>query len=135
MGRWLEAFARSRTVSHATRAVQMSRTTIYEARESDPAFAAAWDSIVEETLDDLEDSMLKRAVDGWEEPVIYKGQRCKDADGPITIRKYSDALTQFAARTRRPARYNIATQDPTANDAVVNLAKAIHAALKSTEGG
>ena len=47
-----------------------------------------------------EDALQKRAVDGWEEPVWYKGNQVG------TVRRYSDKLLETALRASDPETYS-----------------------------
>jgi hypothetical protein len=130
MSRWLEAFARERSVSNACLAVRKGRTNVYAARKADKAFADAWAEIEETTLDDLETSAMSRAIQGWPEPVIYKGRLSRDDDGkPLFVRKFSNALTIFMLKTRRPERYNIAPGDTGSEGSPQDRARELRAAL------
>ena len=51
-------------VSASARAAKMGRRTVYDWRDADPEFAAAWDEAEEEAVDDLEKVARDRAIDG-----------------------------------------------------------------------
>lgn len=51
---FIAALSDTPNVSHAARLAGVSRQAAYQARESDPAFAAAWDDAVAASVDDLE---------------------------------------------------------------------------------
>lgn len=87
-------------IRDACEAAGIARTTAYEWRENDEAFAAAWQHAVDEGTDLLEREALRRARDGVEEPVFYQGAEC----GRVT--RHSDALMQFMLRGRRPTVFN-----------------------------
>ena len=72
---------------------------MYELRDNDATFAEEWDSAAEEGTDRLEDEALRRAVEGWEEPVYHQGVICG------TIRRYSDGLLTMLLKARRPEKY------------------------------
>lgn len=86
-------------VSRACGLVGMARQRVYEWRASDADFAAAWDEAVEAGTDELEEEARRRAFEGIEEPVFYKGSVCG------TIRNYSDTLMIFLLKGRRPHKY------------------------------
>lgn len=91
-------------ITDAAAAAGMSRTTFYEWRRSDPAFAEAWAEALDEAADTLERETWRRAVEGVEEPVF--GRVGKDQDGEIgTIRRYSDSLMQLLLRAHKPEKY------------------------------
>jgi hypothetical protein len=47
----------------------------------------------------MEDEAMRRAVDGWDEPVYQKGEQVG------VVRKYSDSLLALLLRGRRPDVY------------------------------
>ena len=96
---FLEAFALTGNVSESAKAAGVGRSTVYDARESDKAFAAAWDEAEEDAADRLERVALERAVDGVAEPVYYKGQLAG------AVRRYSDTLLIFLLKARRPEKF------------------------------
>ena len=83
---WQEAFLaalRKRpSVAAAATAAGISRRNAYLARESDPAFAAEWDSVLQSAVDELEAVAFSRAADG------------------------SDAVMTFLLKCHRPQVYN-----------------------------
>lgn len=74
----------------------IKRRTAYDWRSDDPEFAAEWDEAVNVGLDALESEARRRAFEGIEEPVFYKGQICGH------IRRYSDSLIMFMLKAYRP---------------------------------
>lgn len=96
---FLSALAESGNVSHACLQVQIARSTAYEARERHEEFAAAWDEAVEFAADAMELEARRRAVEGTDEPVFYKGMKVG------TIRRYSDTLLIFLLKAARPTKY------------------------------
>jgi hypothetical protein len=123
-------------VRHACEAASIHRATAYKARETDEDFAKAWDEAMEEGIDRAEQAAFKRAVDGWEEPVIDKGRlayayrRVVDDEGketfepvidangqpvPLTVRKHSDGLLTFVLKGRRRGTYGDKTEVTGAN--------------------
>ena len=98
------------TIAAASKAVGAGRRTMYDWREADTDFAAAWDDAYETGTDVLEDEAKRRAVDGVQEPVIYQGKlsMTKDDKGndiPLTVRKYSDTMLIFMLKGRRPEKF------------------------------
>ena len=86
-------------MTQAARAVGFSRRTAYNYRESDPEFAAEWDDAIEEAVELLELEARRRAYDGVDEPVFYRGMECG------VVRKYSDNLTMFLLKAHKPEKY------------------------------
>src|SRR5215831_17262598 len=97
--KFLEALEASLTVTKACEALGIGRRTVYDARKSDPEFAAAWDAAYERGTAALEDEAVRRAYYGVPKPVYYKGAKC----GELT--EYSDTLLMFMLKVRDPAKY------------------------------
>lgn len=72
-----------------------ARASFYEQRESDPQFAAAWDTALEQANASLEIEIHRRGVLGYEEQQL-------DENGAVvrSFRKYSDNLLLALARKR-----------------------------------
>jgi hypothetical protein len=115
-----------------------ARSTAYRARETDPEFAAAWDDAMETGVDMAEREAFRRAVEGYEDPVVDKGQLCyrmqrvltEDPDNPdgpakvswtpilgpdgqpipLTVRKHSDSLLTLFLKGRRKKVYSDRTE-------------------------
>lgn len=101
---FLAALQQQPNVTLAARAAGLSRQTMYEWRDADEQFAAAWDAALEEALDLAEAEMWRRGVEGWDEPVF--GRVAKDQDGQVgAVRKYSDAMLTLALKAHRPDKY------------------------------
>jgi hypothetical protein len=96
---FLAALAAGNTVTAAASAAGASREGFRLTRKRDQVFAEAWDDAYEQGTDLLEDEAWRRAVEGWEEPVVSAGQLV------TTVRKYSDTLLIFLLKGRRPAKY------------------------------
>jgi hypothetical protein len=96
---FLEWFAKTGNVSLSAQKAKVNRQHVYTARESDEAFATAWDEAEEVAVDALEEEARRRAHDGWDEPVFYKGEQAG------TIRKYDSTLLIFLLKARRPQTY------------------------------
>lgn len=101
-------------VSHACLHARIPRRTAYDWRAQDPEFAAAWDAALDVGIDALEDEAMRRALEGTDEPVFYKGEECG------AIRRYSDTLTIFLLKAHRPDKY----KDRAAIDHTVDLSLA-----------
>ena len=93
------ALAETCNVGRACRAVGISRQTAYNWREADPDFALAWERAMKAGLLALEDEAHRRAFEGTDEPVFYKGDECG------SVRKYSDTLAIFLLKAHAPEKY------------------------------
>lgn len=115
---------------HATDATGVSRDTVLKARKDDPDFAIAYDEAMEAGVDRAEQEAFRRAVVGFEEPVVHQGvlalryqhdeagRLILDESGkpvpvidgtgqpvPLTIRKHSDSLLSLVLKGRRKKVY------------------------------
>ena len=102
---FLAELARHGIVNRAARAASPgsaggAMTTFKNARERDPAFAAAWTEAVEAARAEIEHEIYRRSTEGYEEPVF--GGRYKEVVVG-TVRKYSDRLLELRARAVLPA--------------------------------
>lgn len=124
---FLESLRNVPIIRHACEAVGINRVTAWRQREADEEFAKAWDDAMEEGIDRAEQEAFRRAVVGFEEPVIDKGrlayryERYVDEEGaehyrilldehgqpvPLTTRKHSDALLGLFLKGRRKSVYS-----------------------------
>lgn len=99
MARFLEALSDTANVSAAAKKIRISRQYMYQVREEDEEFAAAWDEAVKLGTAALEDEAVRRAKDGTLKPVFYKGVKVG------TVREYSDTLLIFLLKARDPDKY------------------------------
>ena len=73
---------------------------IYYIRERDEEFAEKWEEAVGEATDSLEAEARRRAVDGFEEPVYYKGVQVG------AYLKYSDRMLELLLKAHLPEKYS-----------------------------
>ena len=103
--KWYEPFIgelkKTRGMSTAAKKLGLTMTTVYRYRKEDSLFAQMIQDAIRENDEDLEQSALSKAIDGWLEPVYYQGKRCG------WVRKYSIPLIIFMLKTRLPDKYNI----------------------------
>lgn len=101
--RFLELLAEGNTAAYAARQCGIRRTTAYEARKTDPDFAAAWDIALEDGIQVLEQEARRRAVEGVtkEKGIYHQGQHIATE----TITEYSDSLLMFMLKAKRPEVY------------------------------
>ncbi len=127
---WTEAFLaalRHRPVlTYACQVVGIDRSTAFRRRQTDKAFAEAVLDAMAEGIDRAEMAAFERGVDGYHEPVIFKGQLCftplLDAQGqvvmngenpvmvPLTVRKHSDQMLALVLQGRRKEVYAARTE-------------------------
>lgn len=82
-------------VSKAAQLIGVTRKSLYEHRQQDEEFAKEWDKAVDQGIDRLEDEAKRRAFEGVDEPILYKG------DVVQYITKYSDTLLIFLLKGHR----------------------------------
>ena len=100
MARFLEQFHLRGSIAAASKAVGIFRSTAYDNRKTDEAFARAWEEIDGALTDELEISSLRRAIDGFEEPVFQGG----DQVGTRVV--FSATREIFHLKSRNPEKYN-----------------------------
>ena len=86
-------------VTAAAKAINVRRETAYWHRNNDPLFALAWDDAVEAGTAALEQEAYRRAFGGTKKPVYQAGKLVGH------IKEYSDTLTIFLLKARRPEVY------------------------------
>ena len=93
---FLDKLRDTANVSLAAREAGHPRQTWYKFKEADPEFADAWADALEEATDDLEAVARRRAKEGFDRAVFYKGQIVG------TVRDYSDQLMVTLLRAHLP---------------------------------
>lgn len=115
---WERAFLTSikklGNVSAACAAAEIERSTAYRAREKFADFAAEWDEALEMAADAMEAEAQRRATQGVDEPVFYKGVECG------AVRKYSDTLLIFLLKAARPKKFRESAAG-TSDDPIVQV--------------
>jgi hypothetical protein len=109
--RFLEVYATCGNIAVAARQAQVDRTRHYAWLE-DPEYRRKFEDAREDACDLMVAEARRRAMDGWEEPVVFQGrlQYQRDAKGkltdiPLTIRKYDSTLLMFLIKGMRPEVY------------------------------
>lgn len=103
---FLETLRRTANVSDAARAAGIDRKTAYNWRRDDTLFCDQWKQALEEAADVLEAEARRRAIEGYDEPLIHGGRLICDAEGrPVIRKRYSDGLLRMLLRAHRPAQY------------------------------
>ena len=100
---WRQTFinelAQTCNVSLAAAKAKVGRRTVYDARDADPAFAAAWDEAIEIAVELMEGEVHRRAFSGTLKPVYQGGLKVGE------IREYSDTLAIFLLKAHKPDKY------------------------------
>jgi hypothetical protein len=98
---FIEALAETACVDEACRRVGVARQSAYRLRlhESAAQFRRAWDAALDDSLCQLEQAALGRALNGVAVPIFHKGEQIGER------REYDERLTMFLLRSRRPQRF------------------------------
>jgi hypothetical protein len=96
---FLTAYATCGVISRAAEAAGIARQTHYDWMNNDPEYVEAFKQAEEEAAESLEAEARRRALEGWEEPVYYKGRVVG------SVRKYSDTLLMFMLKGAKPEKY------------------------------
>lgn len=124
IGPFLRALSEVGVVSDAAKAAGVTSARVKRLYADDADFRAAFDEAMDIAVDRAERELWRRAVEGVEHPVIYKGQvswardpetgeLLRDADGlpvPVTTRAYSDQLLLSLLKARRREAYGDKTE-------------------------
>ena len=108
---FLRAFALRGIVLEGCKAAGVSRDAVYHWRETSEWFSTLYEIAIEEAADRIEAEAIRRAVDGYDEPVLSKGMPTPGVDPisgeqrQLTVRKYSDALMALVLKGARPEKY------------------------------
>jgi hypothetical protein len=104
---FLQYIAETGNVSRSIKLVGTSPARVYTLRQNDPAFREAWEEAEEIAADRLEQEAWRRAVEGFEEPVVSAGKLVRDEDGnAVMIRRYSDVLLIRLLQAHRPQKFD-----------------------------
>ena len=100
----LDAFftilAETGSVSTAAEKVGLQRSTVYQLRRRNKAFAARWDEALDMGLDRLQDDAMTRATVGVERPVFRNGRKI------ASVQQFDNRLLQFLLKAHRPETYS-----------------------------
>lgn len=97
--RFFQALENGHPVRAACAAAGYGRSSVYEWRQSDDAFAARWLRAIAIAVDLLEEEADRRGRDGTDEPVFFRGATVG------AKRRYSDALLLARLKALRPESY------------------------------
>lgn len=95
---FLAAYAETGNITAAAKLSKVARKTHYRWLD-DQAYSADFADAHEQACDALEAEARRRAHDGVDEPVFYKGSVCG------AVRRYSDTLLIFLLKGAMPEKY------------------------------
>lgn len=96
---FLAAFAEVGNITRAAELAGVARKMHYDWMEKDPDYPALFREADQQACDRLEQEARRRAVEGVNKPVFYKGDECG------VIREYSDTLLIFLLKGAMPEKY------------------------------
>jgi len=102
--RFLAHLRETGNVRRSCEAAGVARSWVYEVREKDPAFAVEWKLAALDAADLIEEVVLERGVNGWDEPVWHQGEQCGE------VRRYSNTLAVFLLKHANPEKYGDRTE-------------------------
>lgn len=96
---FLELLRKNGNITQSARQLGLSRQKFRVHKEVNPDFSDAWDAALAEAVDLLEAEAHRRAVEGFLEPVFYRGKECG------AVRKYSDTMLSILLRGNNPKKF------------------------------
>ncbi len=106
---FLSALAKTGVIASACRMAHVTYTEVTSLRKKDDDFSTAWFDALEQATDSLETEARRRALEGFNEPVIYQGQMTpeweRDADGQMVMVTHDTGVTDSSGKpivTERP---------------------------------
>jgi hypothetical protein len=99
---FLQSFALTANVRAASMKAGISRNTVYEWQEKDEEFGFKFRQASEDANDLIRGELFRRAVQGYDKPVVSMGKVVYQDDKPLMERVYSDSLLSLLAKARMP---------------------------------
>lgn len=97
---FLDHLGETASVAGAAGKAGIQRSTLYQLRKHDAAFAARWDEARKLGIERLEDEAMQRTLDGVQKPVFYAGQQI------ASVQHFNDRLLQFLLKAHKPETYD-----------------------------
>lgn len=108
--KFLDALSETGDVSAAAKVAGLARGEALRLREEDETFRTEWDDAHESAVDALEAEARRRALEGDEEDIYYRGEVVG-----TKIRK-SDGMLEFLLKAYRPEKFASKTASKAAHD-------------------
>lgn len=99
MNQFLKAYSELGVLSKAAEVAGIKLRQHYYWLQAFPEYAEEFEEAAQKALGRLEEEAIRRAVDGVEKPVFYKGQKVG------TTKDYSDTLLMFMLKGMSPEKY------------------------------
>jgi hypothetical protein len=96
---FLAVYRKTACISIASWAAKIGRRRHYHWLERDPDYVQAFKEASQWAFDELRDEAVRRGVEGWLEPVYYKGRKIG------AKRRYSDKLLMCLLELADPEKY------------------------------
>lgn len=96
---FLAAYSEVGTITRAAEIAGIDRMQHYYWMDHDPEYPERFRQAEQKAADRLEQEARRRAVEGTEKPVFYKGKQCG------VVREYSDTLLIFLLKGALPDKY------------------------------
>lgn len=93
---FIEHLRKHGVIGEAALFATVSRKLVLNQRKDFPEFDQEVREAMVEHADVVETELLRRAVEGIDEPVFYKGEQV------ATVKKYSDRLLELAIKSKKP---------------------------------
>jgi hypothetical protein len=97
---FLAAYRRTCNITASANAAGIQPRQHYRWLEKYPKYKAAFERAQIVAAGFLESGAVKRATEGWEEPIFYQGAECG------RVRRFDGGLMQFLLRGALPEKYN-----------------------------
>ncbi len=92
---FLDVLRTTGNISASARAANISARSAHSLKAQDAEFSQEWDHAKDESIDELEAVLRKRAIEGVEKPIYYAGKECG------IQRSYSDSLGMYILKAHR----------------------------------
>lgn len=100
--RFLRSFRNTANVRASCMAAGIDRNTIYTWLETDETFSLEYKQAELDANDTIRAELFRRAVQGYEKPVVSMGKQVFVDGKPLMERVYSDSLLVLLAKARMP---------------------------------
>ena len=90
---------RTGSVTIAAQRAQLRRSTLYQMRKDDEAFAERWAQALDLGVERLQDNAMNRAMNGTSRPVWRNGRQVG------SVQQFDNRLLQFLLRAHKPQLY------------------------------